>query len=251
MVWHPATGLGLSSPRATSATRRVRPVAVGQLARARARGRRRRRRSAAARCRGSRARRRSWSGCSRRWDDAVADAWFAMNMDLDEPRERRREAVEAAVGAGRRPVPRRRRAPAESGLGRPPALVAARRARLAPMRALASARSRCRSIQALAVTAVVEPSRGARRSRGGARRARRGRRVARGPGSRAGRGPGGRRARPGGRRRLARRRRAGRARGGRRDDDRDLGARRAGSGHARSASGRARLASRWTRHRVS
>jgi hypothetical protein len=32
-----------------------------------------------------------------RWDDAEADAWFAMNMDLDERRDRRREAVEAAV----------------------------------------------------------------------------------------------------------------------------------------------------------
>ncbi|HEY5628452.1 MAG TPA: serine hydrolase domain-containing protein [Candidatus Limnocylindrales bacterium] len=31
------------------------------------------------------------------WDEASADALFAMNMDLDEPRERRRRAVEAAV----------------------------------------------------------------------------------------------------------------------------------------------------------
>jgi CubicO group peptidase (beta-lactamase class C family) len=33
------------------------------------------------------------------WDDAAADALFAMNMDLDEPRDRRRAAVEAAVQA--------------------------------------------------------------------------------------------------------------------------------------------------------
>ncbi len=33
------------------------------------------------------------------WDDGVADGLFAMNMDLDDPRERRRAAVEAAVAA--------------------------------------------------------------------------------------------------------------------------------------------------------
>ncbi len=31
------------------------------------------------------------------WDDAVADSQFAMNMDLDEPRELRRAAIEAAM----------------------------------------------------------------------------------------------------------------------------------------------------------
>jgi len=44
------------------------------------------------------------------WDDAAADSLFAMNMDLDEPRERRREAVEAAVasvGGPFRPDPTR------------------------------------------------------------------------------------------------------------------------------------------------
>ncbi len=33
-----------------------------------------------------------------RWDDAAADAAFAMNMDLDEPRDARRSAIEKAVG---------------------------------------------------------------------------------------------------------------------------------------------------------
>jgi CubicO group peptidase (beta-lactamase class C family) len=40
-------------------------------------------------------------GLVARWDDAVADEAFAMNMDLDEPRELRRAAVEkAAAGLG-------------------------------------------------------------------------------------------------------------------------------------------------------
>jgi CubicO group peptidase (beta-lactamase class C family) len=33
------------------------------------------------------------------WDDAAADALFAMNMDLDEPRQRRRAALEVAVAS--------------------------------------------------------------------------------------------------------------------------------------------------------
>jgi CubicO group peptidase (beta-lactamase class C family) len=37
------------------------------------------------------------SGLLERWDDAVADEAFAMNMDLDEPREARRAAVAKAV----------------------------------------------------------------------------------------------------------------------------------------------------------
>ncbi len=44
------------------------------------------------------------------WDDAVADASFAMNMDLDEPRDRRRDAVgsaAAAVGGPLQPDPDR------------------------------------------------------------------------------------------------------------------------------------------------
>jgi CubicO group peptidase (beta-lactamase class C family) len=38
------------------------------------------------------------------WDDRLADAWFAMNMDLDEARHRRRAAVERAVDSVGRPL---------------------------------------------------------------------------------------------------------------------------------------------------
>jgi len=38
------------------------------------------------------------------WDDAAADALFAMNVDLDEPRGRRRAAVESAVASVGRPL---------------------------------------------------------------------------------------------------------------------------------------------------
>ena len=38
------------------------------------------------------------------WDDAAADALFAMNMDLDLPRDLRRSALEADVGAVRGPL---------------------------------------------------------------------------------------------------------------------------------------------------
>ena len=38
------------------------------------------------------------------WDDGAADALFAMNVDLDDPRGRRRLAVEAAVAAVGRPL---------------------------------------------------------------------------------------------------------------------------------------------------
>jgi hypothetical protein len=37
-----------------------------------------------------------------RWDDALADAWFAVNVDLDQPRAERRAAVErVAADLGR------------------------------------------------------------------------------------------------------------------------------------------------------
>ena len=65
------------------------------------------------------------------WDDAAADALFAMNMDLDEPRAPRRAALAAAVDAVGGPLrrdtdrPATASAPAELGWWR------ARRARLA------------------------------------------------------------------------------------------------------------------------
>lgn len=46
------------------------------------------------------------------WDDAAADALFAMNMDLDAPRDRRRAAVEAAVAAIGAPLRSDERRPA-------------------------------------------------------------------------------------------------------------------------------------------
>jgi CubicO group peptidase (beta-lactamase class C family) len=91
MAWHPATGLGVIALgnlryapmrpvagdvltmllRAHPVPRR-RPVAMPQAA----------------------AMRPLVEGLLERWDDAVADRAFAMNMDLDEPREARRAAVE-------------------------------------------------------------------------------------------------------------------------------------------------------------
>ena len=100
MVWHPATGLAVIAA-GNLRYAPVHPVAVAQLA-------------ALVAADGVVARRPrptprvtdAASAVERllgRWDDAVADEWFAMNMDLDEPRERRREAVEAAVGRVGRP----------------------------------------------------------------------------------------------------------------------------------------------------
>ena len=94
MVWHPATGLGVIAA-GNLRYAGVHPVAVEQLV-------------ALVAADGVVARRprpmprvaEAVSVVERllaRWDDAEADAWFAMNMDLDEPRDRRREAVEAAV----------------------------------------------------------------------------------------------------------------------------------------------------------
>jgi hypothetical protein len=93
MLWHPATGLGIV---ALANLRYAGPsVVVEEVMRDLVRGE-----EAVARRRV-----RPWPEVARfrdvaegllvRWDDAAADAAFAMNMDLDEPREARRSAFEA------------------------------------------------------------------------------------------------------------------------------------------------------------
>ncbi len=92
MAWHPATGLGviaLGNLRYAP----VRPVAnemLAMLVRAGAVERREVVPSPAVV-----AARPMVDGLVDRWDEAVADRLFAMNVDLDEPRERRRDTVTA------------------------------------------------------------------------------------------------------------------------------------------------------------
>ncbi len=91
MAWHPASGIGLIG-FANLRYGRIHPVVAEQLTelvradlaparRARPTSETERMRSVV-------------EGLLAAWDDAVADATFAMNMDLDEPRERRRAALE-------------------------------------------------------------------------------------------------------------------------------------------------------------
>ena len=93
MAWHPATGLGvigLGNVRYAP----VRPVVAEMLAmlvRSEAAPTPRRR---VVPLPAVRALRLVVDGLLARWDDAAADAAFAMNMDLDEPRDQRRAAVE-------------------------------------------------------------------------------------------------------------------------------------------------------------
>ena len=91
MAWHPASGIGLIG-FANLRYGRIHPVVAEQLrelVRADVAHARRPRPT------GDGARMRSVvEGLLATWDDAVADATFAMNMDLDEPRERRRAATE-------------------------------------------------------------------------------------------------------------------------------------------------------------
>ena len=96
MGWHPATGLGIVAlgNRRYAPMRQPAMEALEALVRADLVPRRRvvalgaveRARDAA-------------DGLLALWDDVVADGLFAMNMDLDEPRELRRAAVEAAVAS--------------------------------------------------------------------------------------------------------------------------------------------------------
>ena len=131
MAWHPATGIGLIG-LGNLRYAPCRPVVDEQLrvlVLADAVPRRRVHPGADVR-----AFRPAMEGLLVAWDDAVADAAFAMNMDLDEPRELRRAAVEK-VAARPRPVPPRRHAPGGVRVARPPDLVAPRRARVGAPRA--------------------------------------------------------------------------------------------------------------------
>jgi len=107
MVWHPATGLGVVAA-GNLRYAGVHAVAIDQLV---------------ALVRADTAPRRALrplpeltaavdaaGALLEGWDDALADEWFAMNMDLDDARERRRAAIERAVadvGGPLRPDPAR------------------------------------------------------------------------------------------------------------------------------------------------
>ena len=94
MTWHPATGLGVIG-LGNSRYAPLRPLVaemLSMLVRAEVAPRRR-----VVAGPGVRAFQPVVDGLLRRWDDAVADDAFAMNMDLDLPREARRDAVAAVV----------------------------------------------------------------------------------------------------------------------------------------------------------
>jgi serine-type D-Ala-D-Ala carboxypeptidase/endopeptidase len=94
MAWHPASGLGLVG-FSNLRYGKIHPVVAEQLAelvRADVVPARRTRANAE-----TEALRPLVDGLLAAWDDAVADGAFAMNMDLDEPRDRRRAAVEQLV----------------------------------------------------------------------------------------------------------------------------------------------------------
>jgi CubicO group peptidase (beta-lactamase class C family) len=97
MAWHPATGLGvigLGNLRYAP----VRPVVAEQLrALVLADAVPRRRAMASGTVEAFRP---VVEGLLAAWDDAVADGAFAMNMDLDEPRDRRRAAFAEAAALG-------------------------------------------------------------------------------------------------------------------------------------------------------
>lgn len=96
MAWHPATGLGVIAlgslryaPMRPAANDALRELVLADVVP--------RRRPAALP-----ATERAVEAVDRlldAWDDPAADALFAMNMDLDEPRDRRRAAVAAAVAS--------------------------------------------------------------------------------------------------------------------------------------------------------
>ncbi|HEY6570509.1 MAG TPA: serine hydrolase domain-containing protein [Candidatus Limnocylindrales bacterium] len=94
MAWHPATGLGVIG-LGNLRYAQCRPVVAEQLrALVLADAVPRRRVTPSADVRAFRP---VVDGLLAEWDDAAADAAFAMNMDLDEPRERRRAAIERVV----------------------------------------------------------------------------------------------------------------------------------------------------------
>ena len=134
MVWHPATGLGVIAA-GNLRYAGVHPVAVEQLvALVAADGVVARRPRPLPRVdRGRLGRRTPARSLGRRGGRRVV-------RDEHGPRRAARAPPRGrggGRGAGRRPVPRRRRSPARVRLGDAPAVVAARRARLAPMRAQA------------------------------------------------------------------------------------------------------------------
>ena len=94
MIWHPSSGLGVIA----AGNLRYAPVhelsdrQLVQLVKAADAPRRPLRLLPAVE-----AHRATVMGLLERWDDAVADGAFAMNVDLDEPRESRRAAVQKAV----------------------------------------------------------------------------------------------------------------------------------------------------------
>jgi CubicO group peptidase (beta-lactamase class C family) len=103
------------------------------------------------------------------WDDAAAEALFAMNMDLDEPRDVRRAAIEAAVAAIGGPLRRdaTRLAPTTTVAASPAALSWWLRGERGCLRVsiLVTPEPRPR-LQSLVVSVVADPSERLRRLAG-------------------------------------------------------------------------------------
>ena len=94
MCWHPATGLGviaLGNLRYAPVTGPSLELLAGLVREGHAPRRAVGRAPVVERCRDVA------EGLLAAWDDAVADGVFAMNLDLDEPRDRRRAALEAVA----------------------------------------------------------------------------------------------------------------------------------------------------------
>jgi CubicO group peptidase (beta-lactamase class C family) len=154
MAWHPASGLGVIG----LGNLRYAPMRgpVGEAARdlVRADGRPRRRPVAIPSI--ARARH-AVDALLARWDDAAADALFAMNVDLDLPRAMRREAVAAAIEA----VGGRLRADAARPVtsGTPAELIWWLRGERGWLRVrILGTPESTPSVQTLEVAAVVDPS---------------------------------------------------------------------------------------------
>ena len=212
MVWHPSTGIGIVSAgnlRYASLHELTRRSLIDLVRADDLPGRRIRVLPAVEAHRGT------VMGLLERWDDAVADAAFAMNVDLDEPRDARRAAIAKAVEQVGGPMRLDEATAGALQLAGPSPLVAARRARLARHR-VAGQPGAGAADPGAARDPGAGPVAGAPGRRPAAARQRRDSRLAGGPGRRRGRRPADGPARaPGDRRVAGRRGRRSRARSSR------------------------------------